>query len=73
MRCARAGGVRRARRGPGGDSGAGVAAQAAAFRRVVAMDADAAGDAAASVLLREPAPFARSVERLPAARAAGKD
>jgi Toprim domain len=38
---------------------------AAAFRRVVvALDADAAGDRAAEVLLRELAPFARSVERV---------
>jgi hypothetical protein len=46
--------------------------RAAAFRRVVvALDADAAGDAAAERLLRELAPFARSVERL--RPPAGKD
>jgi DNA primase len=45
---------------------------AAAFRRVVvALDADAAGDQAAEGLLRELAPFARSVERL--RPSAGKD
>jgi hypothetical protein len=38
---------------------------AAAFRRVVvALDADAAGDRASDVLLRELAPFVRSAERL---------
>jgi hypothetical protein len=48
---------------------------AAAFRRVVvALDADAAGDRAAAGLLRELAPFARSVERLrPPGGPAGKD
>jgi Toprim-like len=46
---------------------------AAAFRRVVvALDADGAGDAASAVLLRELAPFARSVERVrPSAESAG--
>ena len=44
----------------------------AAFRRVVvALDADAAGDRAAEGLLRELAPFARSIERL--RPPAGKD
>jgi hypothetical protein len=49
--------------------------QAAAFRRVVvALDADAAGDAASAVLLRDLAPFARSAERLrPPGGPAGKD
>jgi hypothetical protein len=55
-----------------GTSAPGWLGSAAAFRRVVvALDADAAGDRAVEGLLRELAPFARSVERL--RPPAGKD
>jgi Toprim domain len=74
-RVERATGVRREtvarydpRRGPGpaaNPANLSTGSPAAAFRRVVvALDADAAGDRASDALLRELAPFARSVERV---------